>query len=72
VLSEQQRARSSRRTDAELASLRAANQQESLAAAFRQHLAQSPYPKAAVPKTSVGFHSHEEIVRAGGYYYYYK
>jgi len=58
-------------TDAELISFRAGRHPDSVVEAFRQRLAQSLYPRKAVPKTSISFHSHEEILRKGGYHRYF-
>jgi hypothetical protein len=58
-------------TDAELISFRAARHQDSVVKAFRERLAQSLYPRKAVAMISFGFHSHEEILRKGGYHRYF-
>ena len=39
---------------------------------FTENLARTSYPSSAVQQVKVRFFSHEEIMRGGGYFYYFK
>lgn len=60
------------KTDAELAAFRATKYQGLLIAHFQERLARGIYPKTAIGKIGITFHSHEEIMRGGGYYLHFK
>lgn len=60
------------RTNAELIAFHASNHETSIAANFRVELSRGLYPKSAIEKIGIDFYSHEEIMRGGGYYFYFK
>ena len=60
------------KSDAELEQCRRCNLEATALQLFRERLSRSIYPKPAASQAIVAFHSHEEIMRGGGYYRYFK
>ena len=59
-------------TDRILKELDLSPHKTSITTLFRDELTASGYPLGAVPLVYVSFHSHQEILRRGGYYSYFR
>ena len=59
------------RTDNILREFESTSLKNSLLHSFREELSASGYPAKAIPLVSVSFHSHEQIIRSGGYLLYF-
>jgi hypothetical protein len=60
------------RSDSELSDFKKLNYPELVAKHFIEYLSGTMYPSGAVPEVTVKCFSHEEVMRGGGYFYYFK
>jgi hypothetical protein len=60
------------RSDSELSDFKKSNHPELVARHFTEYLSGTKYPSSAALEVSVKFFSHEEVMRGGGYFHYFK
>lgn len=60
------------RTDSDLLEFKNSDRPELVTTHFAEYMRGTLYPSSAASHAGVKFYSHEEVIRGGGYFYYFK